>query len=89
MVSYDLFEYANKVKEKYRMSVETSIEKGPEELEWIYKPIRQNVENAIKVLFRSMCPNIEIIDKADESFLPIEKLSFSPLPAKKRLEEHK
>jgi len=88
MVSYDLFEYANKIKEKYRMSVENSIEKGPEELEWIYKPIRQNVENAINVLFRSMCPNIVIIDEADESFIPIEKLSFNPEPVKKKLEEH-
>ncbi len=88
MVSYDLFEYANKIKEKYRMSVENSIEKGPEELEWIYKPIRQNVENAINVLFRSMCPNIVIIDEADESFIPIEKLSFNPEPVKKKLEQH-
>ncbi|HAX93756.1 MAG TPA: hypothetical protein DCY25_07410 [Bacteroidales bacterium] len=87
MVSYDLFEYANKLKEKYRMSVETSIEKGPEEFEWIYKPIRQNVENAIKVLFKSMCPNIEITDKHDESFIPIEKLSFGPEPVKKKLTE--
>lgn len=88
MVSYDLFEYANKLKEKYRMSLENSIEKGPEEFEWIYKPIRQNVENAIKVLFKSMCPNIEITDQADESFIPIEKLSFGPEPVKKRLTEY-
>lgn len=88
MVSYDLFEYANKLKEKYRMSLESSIEKGPEEFEWIYKPIRQNVENAIKVLFKSMCPNIEITDQADESFIPIEKLSFGPEPVKKRLTEY-
>lgn len=87
MVSFDLYEYANKLKEKYRMSVENSIEKGPEEFEWIYKPIRQNVENAIRVLFKNMCPNIEITDKADDSFIPLEKLSFGPEPAKKKLTE--
>ncbi|MBN2666344.1 MAG: hypothetical protein JXR67_07525 [Bacteroidales bacterium] len=87
MVSYDLFEYANKLKEKYRMSVENSIEKGPEEFEWIYNPIRQNVENAIRVLFKSMCPNIEITDKHDDSFIPIEKLSFGPEPVRKKLTE--
>ncbi len=88
MVSFDLYEYANKLKEKYRMSVENSIEKGPEEFEWIYKPIRQNVENAIRVLFKNMCPNIEITDKADDSFIPLEKLSFVQEPAKKKLTEH-
>jgi hypothetical protein len=87
MVSFDLYEYANKLKEKYRMSVENSIEKGPEEFEWIYKPIRQNVENAIRVLFKNMCPNIEITDKADDSFIPLEKLSFGPEPVKKNLTE--
>lgn len=87
MVSFDLYEYANKLKEKYRMSVENSIEKGPEEFEWIYKPIRENVENAIRVLFRNMCPNIEITDKADDSFIPLEKLSFGPEPVKKKLTE--
>jgi hypothetical protein len=87
MVSFDLYEYANKLKEKYRMSVENSIEKGPEEFEWIYKPIRQNVENAIRVLFKNMCPNIEITDKADDSFIPLEKLSFGPEPVKKKLTE--
>ncbi len=87
MVSFDLYEYANKLKEKYRMSVENSIEKGPEEFEWIYKPIRQNVENAIRVLFKNMCPNIEITDKADDSFIPLEKLSFGQEPAKKPLTE--
>lgn len=88
MVSYDLYEYAARLKEKYRVSLENSIEKGPEEFEWIYKPIRQNVENAIRVLFKSMCPNIEITDKADDSFIPIEKLSFGPEPVKKRLSEN-
>lgn len=87
MVSFDLYEYADKLKEKYRRSVENSIENGPEEFEWIYKPIRQNVENAIRVLFKNMCPNIVITDKADDSFIPLEKLSFRPEPVKKKLSE--
>ena len=87
MVSFDLYEYADKLKEKYRRSVENSIENGPGEFEWIYKPIRQNVENAVRVLFKNMCPNIEITDEGDDSFTPLEKLSFGPEPAKKRLSE--
>jgi cell division protein FtsB len=88
MVSFDLYEYAARLKEKYRVKLENSIDKGPEEFEWIHKPIRENVENAIKVLFRNMCPNIEITDKADDSFIPLEKLSFGPEPVKKKLSEH-
>ena len=87
MVSFDLYEYAAKLKEKYRVSLENAIEKGPEEFEWIYKPIRENVENAIRVLFQNICPNIIIANKADDSFIPIEKLSFGPELAKKRLSE--
>ncbi|MDX9946597.1 MAG: hypothetical protein RBS38_04460 [Bacteroidales bacterium] len=87
MVSFDLYEYAARLKEKYRVSLENSIEKGPDEFEWIYKPIRENVENAIKVLFRNICPNINIAEKADDSFIPLEKLTFGPELAKKRLSE--
>jgi len=87
MVSFDLYEYAAELKEKYRVSLENAIEKGPEEFEWIYKPIRENVENAIRVLFQNICPNIIIANKADDSFIPIEKLSFGPELAKKRLSE--
>jgi hypothetical protein len=76
MTSDSLFKYADILKEKYRVEVENSLEKGPEEFSWIYKPIRQNVENAIKVLFKGLCPNIEIIEAADDTFIPLERLSF-------------
>jgi hypothetical protein len=88
MTSDDLYQYANTLKEKYRVSTENSLESGPEEFSWIYTPIKQNVESAIKVLFKGLCPNIEIIDKADDSFIQLEKLSFDSDSEQKKLTEH-
>lgn len=83
MTSDDLYEYANVLKEKYRVSIEESLEKGPEEFAWIHSPIKQNVESAIKVLFKGLCPNIKIVEEADNSFIQLEKLSFDALEPKK------
>jgi hypothetical protein len=76
MTTDNLYKYANKVKEEYRLNTEKSLEKGPEEFEWIYKPIMQTVINTIKGIFGSLCKNISIVDTADETFVPIEKLRF-------------
>jgi len=84
MTSDDLYKYADNLKEKYRVSIENSLEIGPEEFTWIYTPIKQNVESVIKILFKGLCENIEIVDEADNSFVQLEKLSFeTPLEQKK------
>jgi hypothetical protein len=77
MTSENLYKYADTLKEQYRVETEKALEQGPEEFAWIYKPIRQNVENVIKVLFKGLCNNIEIIDEADSTFIQLEKLSIS------------
>ena len=88
MTSDDLYQYANTLKEKYRVSTETSLEKGPEELEWIHAPIMENVGNTIKILFNGLCKNIRITDKADETFLNIDNLSYEKITEQKKLAEH-
>lgn len=89
MTSEKLFEYAAELKEKYRVEVEKSLEKGPEEFEWIYTPIRQNVESAIKVMFRGVCKNILVADESDDSFIQIDRLTFDSRTDAKGIEEHK
>jgi len=82
MTTDNLYKYANKVKEEYRLNTEKSLEKGPEEFEWIYIPIKQTVINTIKVIFGGLCKNITIADTADETFVPVESIRFdviSPL----------
>jgi hypothetical protein len=88
MTNDDLYKYANTLKEQYRVNIENLLESGPEEFSWIYTPIKQNVESAIKVLFKGLCPNIEIIDKADDSFIQLEKLSFDSDSEQKKITEH-
>jgi len=87
MTSDDLFKYANRIKESYRVQTEKTLENGPEEFEWIYTPIRKNVENAIKVLFGGLCSRIQVAEKADPDFKPLEELTFDTLKQPARLRE--
>lgn len=79
MTSDDLYNYAGKIKEKYRVETEKSLENGPDEFEWIYTPIRKNVESTIKVLFGGLCKNILIAEKADNSFKPLDEITYDTL----------
>jgi hypothetical protein len=87
MTTDNLYKYANKVKEDYRLNTEKSLEKGPEEFEWIYTPIKQDVINTIKVIFGGICRKITIVDAADESFVSIEKIRFEALPEIKEIQQ--
>ncbi|MGI6338321.1 MAG: hypothetical protein ACOXZV_02970 [Bacteroidales bacterium] len=87
MTSDDLYKYANRIKENYRVDTEKSLENGPEEFEWIYTPIRKNVENTIKVLFGGLCNKILIAEKPDDDFVPLEEVKFEALPEPARLKE--
>ena len=87
MTSDNLYKYANRIKENYRVDTEKSLENGPEEFEWIYTSIRKNVENTIKVLFGGLCNKILIAEKADDDFVPLEEIKFEALPEPVRLKE--
>lgn len=86
MTTDNLYKYANKIKEDYRLNSEKSLEKGPEEFEWIYTPIKQTVINTIKVVFGGICRNITIVETADDTFVPIEKIRFEALPEIKEIQ---
>ena len=88
MASDDLYKYADNLKEMYRVSIENSLESGPEEFTWIHTPIKQNVENVIKILFSGLCPNIRVVEEADDSYIQIDNLSFDALTEQKKLTEH-
>ena len=81
----DLQEYAGKIKERYRIETEKSLDCGPEEFAWIHSPIKSNVENLIKILFSGLCRNIEIVEKADSSFIEIDRLTLNDLSGQKKL----
>lgn len=89
MTSDDLSKYAETIKENYRVTTESSLEKGPEEFGWIYNPIRQSMVNAIKILFGGICRNISIAEQPDDTFENIDNLAFNRFRPQNILKEHK
>ena len=85
MTSDDLAEKADKLKEEIRLETEHSLESGPEEFAWIMEPIRENVENTIRIMFRGICSNIRIAELADSSFVPLEGIRLEKLEEQKIL----
>ncbi len=76
MTSDDLAEKSEKLKEEIRLQTEHSLESGPEEFGWIMEPIRENVENTIRIMFKGICSNIRIAELADNSFVPLEAIKL-------------
>ncbi len=85
MTSDDLAERAEKLKEEIRLETEHSLESGPEEFAWIMEPIRENVENTIRIMFKGVTSNIRIAEMADNTFVPIEGIKLGKLEENKRL----
>jgi hypothetical protein len=84
MTSDDLAERAEKLKEDIRLQTEHSLESGPEEFAWIMEPIRENVENTIRIMFKGICSNIRIAEMPDNSFVPLESIRLDKLEENKR-----
>ncbi len=85
MTSDDLAEKADRLKEEIRLETEHSLESGPEEFAWIMEPVRENVENTIRIMFRGLCSNIRIAELADNSFVPLEGIRLERLEEQKKL----
>ena len=85
MTSDDLAEKAEKLKEEIRIQTEHSLESGPEEFAWIMEPIRENVENTIRIMFRGICSNIRIAELPDNSFVPLDGIRLEKLEEQKKL----
>jgi len=51
------------------------------------EPIRENVENTIRIMFRGLCSNIHIAERADKTFVPIEEIKIDRLQEQKKLKK--
>ncbi|MFZ2285706.1 MAG: hypothetical protein WAV93_01860 [Bacteroidales bacterium] len=89
MTSDDLAERSEKLKEEIRLQTEQSLDCGPEEFAWIMKPIRENVENTIRIMFKGLFSNIRIAELADSSFMPLEAIRLDRLEEKNKIETPK
>lgn len=74
MTGDDLSAGAERLKEEIRLQTEHSLENGPEEFSWIMGPIREKVENTLRIMFKGICSNILIAQQADDTFVMIDNL---------------
>ena len=88
MTSLDLADRAEKLKEEIRLQTEHSLESGPEEFGWIMEPIRENVVNTVRIMFKGVCSNVHTAERADNSFVSIENLKLDRLEAGKVQKRH-
>jgi hypothetical protein len=76
MTGDDLSAGAERLKEDIRLQTEHSLENGPEEFSWIMEPIREKVENTLRIMFKGICSNILIAQQADDTFVMIDNLQI-------------
>ena len=81
----ELSDANQRLKEEIRLQTEHSLESGPEEFAWIMEPIRENVENTIRIMFKGICSNIRIAELPDNSFVPLEGVRLEKLEEQKKL----
>jgi len=87
MTSTDLAARGEKLKEEIRLQTEHSLESGPEEFAWIMEPIRDHVENTIRILFKGITGNIHFAESADNSFVTLENIRLDKLEESKKPKE--
>ena len=81
-------ELLNQKMEEKRKALYEEVKKGPEEIQWLIKPLYQQVENTMRILLNRADYEIEFVREANpENFLPIETYFDDPLLHNKQLEK--
>ena len=65
-------ELLNHKMEEKRKAIYNEIKQGPEEIQWLIKPLYQQVENTMRILLNRADYNIKFINKTTNDFQPIE-----------------
>ncbi len=72
-------ELLNQKMEEKRKALYDEIKQGPEEIQWLIKPLYQQVENTMRILLNRADYDIYFIENATENFQPIETYFEDPL----------
>ncbi len=75
-------ELLNLKMEEKRKDIYEEIKQGPEEIQWLVKPLYQQVENTMRVLLNRGDYEIEFTDAMDKDFMPIETYFEESQPKK-------
>jgi len=65
-------ELLNRKMEEKRKDLYNEIKHGPEEIQWLVKPLYQQVENTMRILLNRQDYDIEFISETTGDFLPID-----------------
>jgi len=72
-------ELLNKKMEEKRKALYNEIKQGPEEIQWLIKPLYQQVENTMRVLLNRADYDIEFVKESTGNFMPIETYFEDPV----------
>ncbi len=72
-------ELLNQIMEEKRKQLYDEVKQGPEEIQWLIKPLYQQVENTMRILLNRADYEIEFIDKPSPDFQPIETYFEDPI----------
>ena len=72
-------ELLNQKMEEKRKELYDEVKQGPEEIQWLIKPLYQQVENTMRILLNRGDYDIEFVDTATPEFLPIDSYFEDPV----------
>ncbi len=65
------------MKEDLRVKTHQEVKQGPEELEWVLEPLKQQIYSTIRLIFGSPYRTVRIIEHSDDSFVSLEEFTNS------------
>jgi len=75
----ELDKIAGQIKEEYRVKVEEESDNGPEELEWILKPLEKQIEKAIHLMLRNFNGKIEMVDDYNDTYKSLDDFDLNQI----------
>lgn len=63
------------LQEKLRKETHQQMVKGPEELDWVINPLKEQVIEMIRLMLNLSSKQLEIVDKYDETFISLDQYS--------------
>ncbi len=76
--------FLTKKMEEKRHAVYEEIKQGPEEIQWLLKPVYQQMENTVRILLNRTDYEVVFTEQVNEDFIPIEQFFDRPLIAEKQ-----
>ncbi|NPA42649.1 MAG: hypothetical protein GXO27_01285 [Chlorobi bacterium] len=71
--SKELQELGAQIKEELRLQTHEEVKQGPEEMEWMLRPIQTHLIQALRVIFGAPGLEVEVTDEAGPDFLSLEE----------------